>query len=446
MKYNKITLSLGLASAVLLAGCNGSSSDSDSSTTTQPYSVKAIDGYLNGAEVWLDTTPNFIRDSGEPFAISGAGGIAELNVEGIDNPSQYAVIVRAIPYNATTGTGTQDESEGPVTKGYTMSAPAGETAVTPLTTLVHNALEKDSSLDKDGAVAQVATDLGLDSEDVLGDFLASDEHKAAYAAEKLVSLGALPEEPEDLAKSAQKGSAGEAKFTVVIAAANDAIKTVLDTVDDQQSAEEIEQALEDAQAPVLPTDSDGDGVPDTQDWAPQDPDEWVDGDGDGLGDNLADPYYDDYDNDGYRTADDEFPSDPTKAGDSDGDGYDNIDDEFPLDSSKAGDSDGDGYDNVDDEYPQDASKAGDSDGDGYDNIDDQFPNDSTEWEDDDKDGTGNNSDTDDDNDTVSDDQDNCPTTANTDQADSDGDGIGDVCDVNTALTWDNTNWDDANWQ
>ncbi|MDD3814727.1 MAG: thrombospondin type 3 repeat-containing protein [Desulfocapsaceae bacterium] len=35
-----------------------------------------------------------------------------------------------------------------------------------------------------------------------------------------------------------------------------------------------------------------------------------------------------------------------------------------------------------------------------------------------------------DNDGISDDTDNCPDVANPDQADADGDGIGDVCDLN----------------
>ena len=36
----------------------------------------------------------------------------------------------------------------------------------------------------------------------------------------------------------------------------------------------------------LDDDDDGDGYDDTIDWAPGDPDEWIDTDGDGLGDNY----------------------------------------------------------------------------------------------------------------------------------------------------------------
>jgi len=60
---------------------------------------------------------------------------------------------------------------------------------------------------------------------------------------------------------------------------------------------------------VLPTDSDGDGIPDDDDAFPDDPDESVDTDGDGVGDN-----------------EDAFPNDPNEWADSDGDGIgDNAD-------------------------------------------------------------------------------------------------------------------------
>ena len=113
--------------------------------------------------------------------------------------------------------------------------------------------------------------------------------------------------------------------------------------------------------------------------------------------------------------------------------------------SYVGDTDGDGI--KDDEDTDD-------DGDDVPDVDDAFPLDANESEDTDSDGTGNNADTDDDGDGVSDanelqngtnplladtdedgvndDTDNCPTIANgvneDDQADSDNNGIGDVCD------------------
>lgn len=107
------------------------------------------------------------------------------------------------------------------------------------------------------------------------------------------------------------------------------------------------------------------------------------------------------------------------------------------------DADGDGVTDAADNCPAaanadqldtDADGAGDTcdaddDNDGVADGDDAFPLDPSETQDTDGDGTGNNADTDDDGDTVADAADNCPLAANGDQADSDGDGIGDVCDV-----------------
>ena len=63
-------------------------------------------------------------------------------------------------------------------------------------------------------------------------------------------------------------------------------------------------------------DSDGDGVPDSQDAFPVNPNESIDTDGDGVGNNAD---LDD-DGDGYSDAEDRFPLDPGEWFDSDGDG------------------------------------------------------------------------------------------------------------------------------
>ena len=69
-------------------------------------------------------------------------------------------------------------------------------------------------------------------------------------------------------------------------------------------------------------DSDGDGVPDSEDAFPVDPEESVDTDGDGVGNNADQ----DDDGDGYGDQEDQFPLDPTEWLDSDGDGVgDNAD-------------------------------------------------------------------------------------------------------------------------
>jgi hypothetical protein len=145
---------------------------------------------------------------------------------------------------------------------------------------------------------------------------------------------------------------------------------------------------------AIESDGDGDGVSDSADVFPDDPEEWADIDNDGIGDN-ADT---DDDNDGVPDASDNCPV---------------------VSNSDQLNSDNDAQGNVCD---------ADDDNDGTEDDQDAFPLDASEVADNDGDGTGDNADTDDDNDEVADDADNCPAIANPGQEDADDDGIGNVCD------------------
>ena|GEM_PF-1619860 len=214
---------------------------------------------------------------------------------------------------------------------------------------------------------------------------------------------------------------------------------------------------------LLEEDSDGDGVADHQDAFPNDPNESVDTDNDGIGNN-ADT---DDDNDGVEDSQDAFPLDPSESVDTDNDGIGNnadtdddndgvedSQDAFPLDSSESVDTDNDGIGNnadTDDDndgvedgqdaFPLDPSESVDTDNDGIGNnadsdddndgvedSQDAFPLDSSESVDTDNDGIGNNADTDDDNDGVEDSQDAFPLDAS-ESVDTDNDGIGNNADT-----------------
>jgi uncharacterized membrane protein len=173
-------------------------------------------------------------------------------------------------------------------------------------------------------------------------------------------------------------------------------------------------------------DTDGDGVPDNDDFCPTDATNDADEDGICGGmDNcpaVANTDQADTDNDGV--------GDSCNQGiDNDGDDWNNELDNCPaIANPTQTDTDLDGTGDACDSCPIDATN--DADGDGVCGDVDNCPVTANSDQADmpDGDGIGNACDLDDDNDTVEDIADNCPLTYNDDQNDLDDDGQGDACD------------------
>ena len=121
------------------------------------------------------------------------------------------------------------------------------------------------------------------------------------------------------------------------------------------------------------SDMDGDGYGDNPtgrlyDLFPENPTQWEDEDGDGLGDNQsgtdADPYLNDFDNDGYNDTIDILPR-LSSPGDLDNDGCMDEDDAFRDNALECLDTDGDGTGN---------NADADDDGDGWTDADESRAN------------------------------------------------------------------------
>lgn len=151
----RILLSVAAAVAALAAGCGGGSSSGGASSepATTPVAVRVIDGAISNAQVCLDVNNNGACDAGEPTARTDPLGNATLDIVSTD-AGKYPVL-------AIVGTDATDADHGKVTTGFVMKAPADKPAVvSPLTTLVQNAVEKTGAT-SDNAAANVLSLLGM---------------------------------------------------------------------------------------------------------------------------------------------------------------------------------------------------------------------------------------------------------------------------------------------
>ncbi|MCP4325959.1 MAG: hypothetical protein GY951_14970 [Psychromonas sp.] len=160
--------------ASLLTACGGSSSSdsggssssSSGGTTTTSLSGKAADGYLSDANVCLDKNKNKVCDEGEPSAISDSEG--GFTIEGVaqSDIDTYPLLVEIIADKTID----LDNPGVLLPKSYTMSAPAGYTFVSPLTTLVQNEIENGKT--KEEAETQVKDALGT-TQNLTDDYVAA---------------------------------------------------------------------------------------------------------------------------------------------------------------------------------------------------------------------------------------------------------------------------------
>ncbi len=116
------------AIAVLIAGCGGGGGGAVGATGSTLSGVVA-DGYLTGSKVCLDVNVNGVCDAGEPSGISVGGGAYTINVPA--GQSTNFPVIAEVPAGATDA-----DTGSAVGQAFTLTAPAGVSFVSPLTTLV----------------------------------------------------------------------------------------------------------------------------------------------------------------------------------------------------------------------------------------------------------------------------------------------------------------------
>lgn len=120
------TTGVAIAAALVLAACGGGTT----ADTAQTISGKVVDGYIEGATVFLDVNKNGQLDSGEVSTTTDTNGAYSLKADA--NVLAQNPLWVLVPQGAKDA----DAPNGVVASAYTMAAMPGQTTVTPLTTLL----------------------------------------------------------------------------------------------------------------------------------------------------------------------------------------------------------------------------------------------------------------------------------------------------------------------
>lgn len=158
---------LTLLSASLLFGCSALDDDNDDSIAKTSLSGKVADGYLSGAKVCLDLNKNKVCDDGEPSTTSTTGG--EFSLEGVTQQQldTFPLLVEVVVGKTID----EDSPNTPIDKKYTLTAPAGYSFISPLTTMVQSEIEDNgvsAEAAKGSVQAKLGTTLDLGSDYVAG--------------------------------------------------------------------------------------------------------------------------------------------------------------------------------------------------------------------------------------------------------------------------------------
>lgn len=169
-----------VSTALAVAGCGGGGGGDSAATATVTGTL--VDGYIAGATVCVDANKNAKCDAGEPVsAATGADG--KFIIEGVASADvSGAPLVANVPATAT-----DSDTAAAVGSSFVLSAPAGKTIVSPLTTLAQQVILKDSSKTPEAAASEIKSYIpSLASTDLYANYVAASDANA-HAAAKVVA-------------------------------------------------------------------------------------------------------------------------------------------------------------------------------------------------------------------------------------------------------------------
>jgi hypothetical protein len=139
----KIKMGLLTVMVAAVSACGGGGGDTPVLTSAaSPAAVTTVrglvaDGYLQGAEIFLDKNGNYQWDETEPKTMTGPGGAYAMTIDPNDL-GKFPMVVRVIP-DVTID---EDNPGQKVHNGYVMSAPAGMTDfISPMSSMIRQKME-----------------------------------------------------------------------------------------------------------------------------------------------------------------------------------------------------------------------------------------------------------------------------------------------------------------
>lgn len=165
---------LCIMAACIIAGCGGSGSGSSGSVTSTTISGKVADGYLSGAEVFLDKNGNYQWDGGEPKTTTDGNGAYRMTVSTAD-AAMYPMVARAIA-----GATIDRDTNAAVANSYVLCAPAGATGfISPMSTLIREKMVANPSMHFTDAMTQLRNQMNLPADiNMMADYVAGSQSGA----------------------------------------------------------------------------------------------------------------------------------------------------------------------------------------------------------------------------------------------------------------------------
>jgi hypothetical protein len=230
-----------LATTLLLVACGGGGGGSVA-TGPVPLSGVAIDGNLYKATVFLDLNEDGLLTAGEPTTTTNDAGGFTLSAtqEQID---KYKVIVLAVAGTTID----QDNPNTTIASGFTLMAPAGNTAVvSPFTTQVVAKMNAGATLEN--AKTAVQTELGLTSVDVMKNYVALKATDTNYAKAHNVAASIA-----EVLKTIEADSSNTTKLSDKLASLSSKVTSqVVPNVEAIKSASSVSSAVQVANIPKTP--------------------------------------------------------------------------------------------------------------------------------------------------------------------------------------------------